>query len=147
MTGPSLLHGIERLLPGAAVVTASSLDRAPNGPGAYTLVLRLGSPVPFKRGRDRHILSPGWYVYSGSARGPGGIRARLRRHFRRDKSIHWHVDQLTTVAEQITALAIENGSECEIVDRLIRSKLFTPAVRGFGSSDCSRCTAHLLTCG
>ena len=32
-------------------------------------------------------LASGRYVYCGSAYGPGGIRARVRRHLRRDKSV------------------------------------------------------------
>ena len=45
------------------------------------------------------MLAPGCYVYAGSARGPGGIRARVRRHLRPDKTPHWHIDQVTAYAK------------------------------------------------
>ena len=47
-------------------------------------------------------LSKGWYVYVGSAFGPGGLAARVSRHLQRHKTRHWHIDHLiwaTTVRE------------------------------------------------
>lgn len=111
--------------------------------GAYMLLLTLDRPVEIARGRVAGRLAPGAYVYAGSARGAGGIAARLGRHFRRDKPIHWHVDELTAMAG-LTALALPDGSECAIVARLIDSVGFGSALPGFGSSDCRRCPAHLL---
>ncbi|MFL5280923.1 MAG: DUF123 domain-containing protein [Rhodopila sp.] len=35
--------------------------------------------------RPAASLLPGRYLYAGSARGPGGMRARLDRHLRRNK--------------------------------------------------------------
>jgi Uri superfamily endonuclease len=40
-------------------------------------------------------LPAGRYLYCGSDKGPGGLKARLSRHFRHGKSVRWHVDQLT----------------------------------------------------
>lgn len=144
MTEADLLSRIQQLVPGSAAIDQTMTEQVFRGPGAYALILHLATPVPFaRRGIAGEALS-GWYVYAGSARGSGGMRARLRRHLRPDKPVHWHVDELTNAAVQMAALAVPNGSECEIVDRLLRSNLFTPAVRGFGSSDCKRCMAHLL---
>ena len=49
---------------------------------------------------------PGWYVYIGSAFGPGGITARVTRHARAAKRLHWHIDYLLEHAdiEAITVL-------------------------------------------
>jgi Uri superfamily endonuclease len=113
--------------------------------GAYALVLRLEEPIRLDRPRTAGTrLTPGWYVYAGSARGPGGIRARLSRHFRREKTLHWHIDQLTVQAADLAALALGGGDECDLVARLSESTALAMAAPGFGSSDCRRCESHLL---
>ncbi|WP_338468594.1 DUF123 domain-containing protein [Novosphingobium sp. ZN18A2] len=89
-------------------------------------------------------MAPGWYAYAGSAKGPGGIGARLARHFRKDKRIHWHVDRLTVAAADFAALALPDGTECAIVRGLEGTGRFAHALKGFGSSDCPRCRSHLL---
>jgi len=135
---------VHQLVPADGTIAKGTLEEAVEAPGAYALIFHLAAPVWFSRtGMASGSLS-GWYVYAGSARGSGGIRARLRHHFRRGKPVHWHVDELTNVADRLLALALPHGSECDIVDRLLRSNLFEPALRRFGSSDCKRCPAHLL---
>jgi len=119
-------------------------DEAPDCGGAYALAIALGEPVVAGFAGKTERLGPGVYVYAGSACGPGGIRARLRRHFRRDKKPHWHVDRLTNSASSMAAVAIAAGSECAIVERLTASANFVPVIEGFGSSDCKVCTTHLL---
>jgi Uri superfamily endonuclease len=39
-------------------------------------------------------LRPGYYVYVGSAFGPGGLRARIEHHARPAVRPHWHIDYL-----------------------------------------------------
>lgn len=143
MTGTAWLERLRDLLPDAEAILPGAVDRATRDGGAYLLLLRLDRPVPFSRGTMQARLS-GPLLYAGSAHGPGGIRARLMRHFRPDKKAHWHVDELTKAATPLAALSLTGGSECAIVDRLIRSGLYEPALAGFGSSDCRRCAAHLL---
>jgi Uri superfamily endonuclease len=126
------------------VLHPETIASASDGKGAYLLLMHFGSPAHFTHKRAPHVLDPGWYAYSGSAYGPGGIRARLRRHFQRDKKLHWHVDHLTVIAQQLHAAGFEGGSECAIADRLIQSGAFQPALEGFGSSDCNHCRSHLL---
>ncbi len=91
------------------------------------------------------VLPPGWYVYAGNARGRSGIRARVKRHLRRGKSPHWHVDHLTEAAEAMPALAFAGGHECTLVQALLARPRFHAPVPGFGSTDCRVCPAHLLT--
>jgi Uri superfamily endonuclease len=86
----------------------------------------------------------GWYVYTGSAMGPGGL-CRVSRHCRlfssRAGKIHWHIDYLLTdpgfslrfTISARTAIALE----CDIA-RIIGGS----PVPHFGSSDC-HCTSHL----
>lgn len=140
VTEPDLQH----LLPDGEFMDRSSLAKAPGWKGTYALLLRfdISRGVTFAGNASR--LSPGWYVYAGSAYGPGGVGARLKRHFRQDKKLHWHVDQLTIGADEIWALAFRDGSECEIVDRIRVAGLGETALPGFGSSDCTHCEAHLL---
>jgi len=123
---------------------AEGAESAPADKGAYALAIYLPRPLvlPWRR----HIVpfAVGWHVYAGNANGPGGIRARLRHHLRRDKRPHWHVDRLTNEATLIDALVAANASECDVVDKLLGSERFAVPVPGFGSSDCSRCPSHLL---
>ncbi len=127
-------------------VAGDDLHTIGNGKGAYLLKVRLGSPVRIDIPRlGPAALLAGEYVYAGSARGSGGIRARLARHFRRDKRPHWHIDRLTVAAQDMMALVVPDGSECALVDGLLASDCFSIPVDGFGSTDCRRCASHLLS--
>jgi len=90
-------------------------------------------------------LDPGHYVYLGSARGPGGLRARVGRHLRLDKARRWHVDHLTARAPITRVVGRPGRSECALVRALLAHPLVAAPVRGFGSSDCRACPAHLLS--
>ena len=117
----------------------------PGFKGAYLLAFRLREPVRLDIPRlDAVRAMADWYVYAGTARGSGGIRSRVMRHFRTNKKIHWHIDQLTVQAAQMTALAVPDGDECDLVRLLLRSRRFTTAIAGFGNTDCRRCKSHLL---
>ncbi|MBI5128013.1 MAG: GIY-YIG nuclease family protein [Rhodopseudomonas palustris] len=118
------------------------LAQCPKDRGAYVVALALPAPVPIRLGRAAPtMLRAGRYLYCGSAYGPGGLPARLGRHFRKAKSIRWHVDQLTTAGEVLGAWAVAQGDECALVRRLG----FLPVpIDGFGASDCASCRSHLL---
>jgi Uri superfamily endonuclease len=115
-------------------------DEAPATPGAYVLWLRLAEPVVAKAGPRAAVLEPGDYLYCGSAHGPGGLRARLSRHMRREKKPHWHIDQLTVRAEILGAFVSRSASECALNEALAALPVPLP---GFGAADCPRCVAHL----
>ena len=126
------------------VFTNDFLD-LPNLPGAYVLILDLARPVILTLTRFKGLrLEPGRYAYAGSARGPGGIRARCKRHLRRDKKQHWHIDYLTTRTSRITVAAFPGGDECNLVETISKATPTGFPLPGFGSSDCSCCTSHLL---
>ncbi len=128
------------------LLEAKGVDDMPALKGAYALILHIAHPVSVKRPRTaRKPLAPGWYVYAGSARGPGGIRARLARHFRADKRMHWHIDQLTSLSGvRMWASPAPGGHECDLVAQLSNSGLFRTPCAGFGSTDCRQCEGHLL---
>jgi sugar fermentation stimulation protein A len=108
------------------------------------LLLRLEAPVDLAVGRlGTFELRAGWYVYIGSAL--GGLGARLRRHARRGKPIHWHVDALREVAE-LVAVAVRVGPErleCAVAAAVAGLPAAALAVPRFGASDC-RCVSHLV---
>lgn len=126
------------------VFSASTVAATPGFKGAYVLLFHLPHSVAFSRKQISETFPRGWYAYAGSANGPGGIGARLRRHFRRNKKRHWHIDDLTTQADEIHALAVEDGLECTLAAGLGQSGAFIPVADGFGASDCMNCQTHLL---
>ena len=135
-----------RGMPGRAGLTGlrfiRSAAEAPDAPGAYLLLVTLGAALPVALpGRPPCVLAPGRYVYAGSARGPGGLRARLGRHLRRGKTPHWHIDALTEAATVEGAWVLPGGDECALASGLAHLPVPMP---GFGSSDCRRCASHLL---
>ena len=115
-------------------------------PGTYALIFstsRKGQIAIGKIGTLR--LQPGFYVYVGSAFGPGGLKARISHHCRKAALPHWHIDYLAS------ALTLrEIWYTCDPVHRehqwaTIISNLRGGSVplAGFGSSDC-RCNSHLF---
>lgn len=119
-------------------------DDFPGQTGAYVILVELVAALPLDGPRlAAQSLAPGRYAYCGSAYGPGGLRARLRRHLRPDKQVRWHVDRLTRAGRVIALSAVPGGSECDLFARLLALPGVTVPVPGFGSSDCRRCPAHL----
>ncbi|MDA1326062.1 MAG: GIY-YIG nuclease family protein [Proteobacteria bacterium] len=126
-------------------ISPDSVDRLSIGPGAYGVLIRLPRRFQGKIGALGEVsLAPGPYLYLGSAYGSGGLPARLRRHVRADKRPHWHVDHLTIAGTVERIFVLPNGHECDLVDCAFRLPAIHAPVTGFGSSDCRRCTAHLL---
>jgi|UniRef100_A0A7C3SKY3 Uncharacterized conserved protein len=130
---------------------SSELSRCalPSWKGVYALVLELTGKVQVKVRRRDAELAPGLYVYIGSAKGPGGLRARVERHARREKRVRWHVDQLTTAASRILVVvyALSDAREC-VLTPYLEQLGFSHPIPGFGSSDCgSGCASHLFQVG
>jgi len=90
-------------------------------------------------------VRPGWYVYVGSAFGPGGLRARVRRHARGDGALHWHVDYLraVTTLEAVWYTHDPKRRECTWAAILRNGDGARVPMDGFGASDCD-CPAHLV---
>ncbi len=124
----------------------AALDLPPL-PGAYVLLIRTAGTVAVPiRGRTAG-LPPGGYLYCGSAKGPGGIRARVGRHLKARKALRWHVDRLTVAGDIRGVIVAPGGDECDLFARLRALPGCRVPVPGFGSSDCRRCPAHLLRIG
>nr|WP_294509627.1 GIY-YIG nuclease family protein [uncultured Rhodopila sp.] len=128
--------------PAKAVRFLGDAAEAPAVRGAYLLLVSLPAPLSVVLpGRVAVELQPGRFLYAGSARGPGGLRARLMRHQRAGKTLHWHIDRLTEAGEVQGAWILPGGDECAIVAALPHLPVPLP---GFGSSDCRCCVSHLL---
>lgn len=113
--------------------------------GTYALVLENRIRQNVQIGRWREIaIEPGYYVYIGSAFGPGGVRARVTRHFRTDKKQHWHIDYLRARLTPLGAWVSHEPARLEHTwaNALENLNEFRP-VPGFGCSDCA-CNAHLF---
>lgn len=87
----------------------------------------------------------GWYAYAGSARGPGGLAARVSRHECKSKLRHWHIDYLRAQAQPATVWYTLSDAklECDWAKALRELPGASIPVRGFGASDC-RCPSHLI---
>jgi hypothetical protein len=69
-------------------------------PGTYALLLSASHQGVVQIGRLGPLaVQRGFYVYIGSAFGPGSVRARVAHHCRPAPRPHWHIDHLRTVTE------------------------------------------------
>ncbi len=138
--------GEVRLIETAVPVDLEPVRFVDEDRGVYLLV------VERREGSDREIgaigrihFPAGYYVYIGSAR--RGLKARVERHKRRRKKVHWHIDYLTVDADRVGAFPIYTGNdlECSLAERLhaVAVESGGKAILGFGSSDC-RCESHLM---
>ncbi len=109
------------------------------------MILHASSRAEIQVGRiGKVIFSPGHYVYIGSARGPGGVRARLSRHCRKSKPRRWHIDYLGNIMHPVCAWISYDPKHLEHDWARIVSKMpGTSPVNRFGSSDC-KCPTHLF---
>ena len=113
--------------------------------GTYLLLLECRIKTRLSIGKlGRMMVMPGYYVYVGSAFGPGGISARVRHHSEIAARPHWHIDYLRTGAELVDIWCIY-GSRCEHqwAQSLMHKPITTVPLKGFGASDCD-CATHLF---
>ncbi|MCC9624168.1 GIY-YIG nuclease family protein [Thalassospira sp. MA62] len=130
-------------------INDETLRTLPAVAGAYVLVIELPNALRLQNKRFAGTILPkGTYLYCGSANGPGGIAARVKRHCKADKKPHWHVDELTYngAGRVVSVLSVPDGDECVLRARLESAQgiAFVFPVPGFGSSDCQRCPSHLI---
>jgi len=115
--------------------------------GVYALLMHLPRQTVFQAGALGPCrLQRGWYLYVGSARGPGGLRARVGRHLRRGhKRLHWHMDHLRPWVRihAVWWTTLQTTQERDWVLAAARLPTAVAALPGFGASD-STCSTHLL---
>lgn len=115
----------------------------PRNSGTYLLVLDLSLKTTINIG----ALGPchfehGYYLYVGSAFGPGGIRARVERHLRKHKKHRWHIDYFRAHCNVVFVLFSQSVKlEHNWVN--ILEQISKPVCKGFGSTD-SPAYSHLF---
>jgi Uri superfamily endonuclease len=127
-------------------IGASIKSRLPAQGGSYILVLQSDSDEMVGIGRLGDMkLRPGFYLYVGSAFGPGGLRARVGRHAERRKPLRWHIDYLRTqVRLKAVVFSIDVQRHEEDWSRQIQGWADTSIpLSGFGASD-SQAASHLF---
>jgi Uri superfamily endonuclease len=118
----------------------------PAKPGTYAVLMasdaetevRIGSLGTFR-------VRPGCYAYVGSALGPGGLAARVLRHWRQVKPLRWHIDYLRAAVplQEVWYTLGGKRRECQWADVLARMPECSCPIPGFGASDCT-CDSHLF---
>ena len=111
--------------------------------GSYMLVMKLDEDTRIPIGKRPPVEFPaGFYCYVGSAM--NSLEKRICRHTSAAKKKHWHVDWFLDHARIVDVKRCESNKrlECSISDDVARIADDTP-VKGFGSSDCVACYAHL----
>ncbi len=109
--------------------------------GIYILLIKLSGEQTITVGSLKPIhFPPGYYAYVGSAL--GGVEARVSRHLKIDKKLHWHIDYLLQKArvDDIIICETRDRAECTIAKAL---DSHFDCIPGFGSSDC-KCHSHLF---
>lgn len=114
--------------------------------GCYQLKIKIKQNITLKIGAlGMCNFSKGEYVYTGSAM--KNLGKRIARHQRKEKKLRWHIDYLLAHSEveliEIISYPSEIKEECHYNQMLINKKAEVP-VKGFGSSDCRICPAHLV---
>lgn len=116
-------------------------------PGIYVFALANERARRIAIGRlGSFSFDRGLYLYVGSAKGPGGIAARLRHHCRPSASPRWHLDYLRLRTRPAAAWVGLGGEqrECSWASLLEGDTTLVRGPAGFGASDC-RCETHLFS--
>jgi Uri superfamily endonuclease len=121
--------------------------------GVYVLIIQVPHNLPLRiKSLGEFVLKRGTWVYIGSAMGSGStnLENRISRHFRKEKTIHWHIDALLQHSVNLqTSIWAESYQpmECKVVHSIENKKEFISGPAGFGASDCkNNCTSHLFQC-
>ncbi|HIE25811.1 TPA: GIY-YIG nuclease family protein [Candidatus Poribacteria bacterium] len=112
--------------------------------GIYHLLIQLLQPQEIIIGKlGLFLFPPGYYVYTGSAL--NGLKARIARHRRKEKRLHWHIDYLLQHARIIDVVCHITTArlECEYNGQIMNLPQAQITVPRFGASDC-KCVAHLV---
>lgn len=119
--------------------------------GAYALIIEVENAVDVQIKSLGKINFPaGTWVYIGSAMGDTStsLENRIKRHFRSEKKVYWHIDHLLDKDVRLIKVFWAQSpvhSECDIAQELESRNEFQVGPRHFGSSDCRRgCSAHIF---
>ena len=124
-------------------------EDALDAPGCYVLALIVGNNLEVRTRSSFFQIPKGVYFYVGSARGAGGVKARVFRHILRQGRRHWHIDHLLG-AEEVRvsgfyAIPSQKQWDCEVEVARALSTALKP-VPGFGCTDKVKDVSHLFEC-
>jgi Uri superfamily endonuclease len=142
-----LLWGIvavTRRNPDKARRHAASLHTTMSSPRTYQLHVHLPQPLHLAVGHLGEFDFPaGRYAHTGSAM--RHFAARIARHLRREKTLHWHIDYLlAALGATVTGVTRSAEAECAL-NQGVAGGIVVP---GFGASDCKHgCGRHLKYLG
>lgn len=97
------------------------MDNIPAESGSYLLLARLMKDTSVWVGAlGSHSFETGFYFYCGSARGSGGLRARINHHLRPSEHPSWHFDYLKPdlIIDTVWFVMTEELLECSFVKTL-----------------------------
>ncbi|MCZ9312683.1 MAG: GIY-YIG nuclease family protein [Methanocorpusculum sp.] len=114
--------------------------------GVYCLLLECTAPQTIRIGAlgERNFV-PGWYLYTGSALGSGGL-SRVSRHIRfyreQYRKPKWHIDYF--MADEVVRLRKVICAKTEAdLECVLAAAIGGDGVAAFGCSDCN-CPTHLF---
>lgn len=118
--------------------------------GSYRLHIYIYKDMEIEVGAlGKYFFLAGKYIYSGSAM--KNLNQRVLRHKSSKKKIRWHIDYLlnseNVELQHIDVFPSEKREECNLNAELLKLPGSEIPVRGFGSSDCRICPAHLVYFG
>ncbi|MBN2734443.1 MAG: DUF123 domain-containing protein [Methanomicrobiaceae archaeon] len=114
-------------------------------PGIYYLVLQNFEAEVIVGALGRICFKEGFYIYTGSALGSGGL-LRVKRHFslaeKKNKKPRWHIDYLL-LSDRFSLLYAVFAETNERLECMAAKKTGGESIKGFGCSDCL-CSSHLF---
>ncbi|MEZ4712237.1 MAG: GIY-YIG nuclease family protein [Caldilineaceae bacterium] len=122
------------------------MDTPTSAPGSYILILQSEVNRTIQVGRlGQFRIQPGFYLYVGSALGPGGVAARVAHHRRISARPHWHIDFLRqhVMLRDLFCRHDPVRREHAWAQQLAQSNDLSMPMPGFGASDCA-CRSHLF---
>ena len=114
--------------------------------GTYALVFSCPTPFQAVAGKLGPVfLSSGYWIYVGSAFGPGGLRSRLSHHLKPSRRPHWHLDYIKNTLRAVEIWITTDPVKREHDWAGIFSTLngASRPIEGFGATDCT-CRSHLI---
>jgi len=102
--------------------------------------------VAIKKFSEREF-NYGYYYYVGSAQ--KNLRQRLTRHIKKGKTIHWHIDHITSVrSNNIKNIFLLKGAdkdlEYELANYFENGMKLDSSIKNFGNSDSNCSSTHLF---
>lgn len=112
--------------------------------GTYNLIIHQREDMHIKVGAIGEDIEfkEGYYIYIGSAM--NSLTARIKRHLKKEKKIHWHIDYLlkyeNNTIEEVLFNISDEKIECKLAQQISKKG---QDIDKFGSTDCN-CNSHLI---